>query len=381
MVGGAGAAGGAEDRAGAPSGGSSQGGSGGGAGASGGSASGPPPDDRPQRPPWDPPIPIGEPGWEESTSPLCETNQGMMRAFDVWADDRGVYTFFDTECNPLAGVPCTDTEGSSLQVNDGTGWQWLLDPGLLVPRLSGLPGGPVVLSGERDGQAGIFFLEEDGSVTLSHPLEDTFTVEVFGVAPDRAYALGGRDVLEYRDGAWHQLETLEGRPAALWADEAALVVVGGDQMVLMRTSTEEPLQQLEDVPAGYYTAVWGFGPDDLWLGNSVGQLVHYDGASFERFDTGDPDAADGGITALWGDAGVVYFTTPTAFGRADRDGTEVLFAREPDAAPTDSYFVPTALWGRSADEVFLAISDERFERYACGSAFIVWFDGEAFHQF
>ncbi|MFO7179504.1 MAG: hypothetical protein DIU78_012465 [Pseudomonadota bacterium] len=387
-------AGGENNDAGAPSGGSSAAGSGGVAAAagSGGKASGPPPDNRPPRPAWDPPIPIGEPGWEESTSPLCETNQGSPQAFDVWADDRGVYTFFLTGCNPLGRDPCEGTEGAALHHNDGTGWEWLLDPGILAPRLSGLPGGPIVISGqpgtqpglqpgEAHGPAGIYFLEEDGSLTLSHPLEHDGSAEVFGVASDRAYALDGPEVLEYRDGVWHELETVEGQPLALWADESTLVVVGLDQMVLMRTSPDEPLRRLEDVPAGHYTAVWGFGPDDLWLGNGVEQLIHYDGATFEIFDVGNPDSTDKRISALWGDAGVVYFTTPSAFGRADRDGVEVLFAREPDAARTDPYFGAVSLWGRSANEVFLTLFDGRFTKYACGESFIVWFDGEEFHQF
>ena len=73
--------------------------------------------------------------------------------------------------------------------------------------------------------------------------------------------------------------------------------------------------------------------------------------------------------------------TFTEFGRATLAGAELLFSRSPSAKPSDPYFSPQSLWGKSKDELFLTISDEEFERYACGAAFVVWFDGAKFHQF
>ena len=39
------------------------------------------------------------------------------------------------------------------------------------------------------------------------------------------------------------------------------------------------------------------------------------------------------------------------------------------------------MWGNSATEVFLAVNDNNFKGYTCGSLFLVWFDGTTFHQF
>ena len=73
--------------------------------------------------------------------------------------------------------------------------------------------------------------------------------------------------------------------------------------------------------------------------------------------------------------------TFTEFGRATEAGAELLFARSPSAEPSAPYFSPQSLWGKSKDEVFLAISDQEFAPYACSEAFMVWFDGTKFHQF
>lgn len=341
----------------------------------------PPEDNRPPRPEWDPPVPLGDAGWEESDEPLCEPHQGSTQAFSVWADERGVAAFFATDCNGLAGpVDCLDAEGSALQLNDGSGWRWLYAGGTMVPNLSGLPGGPLVLTGALQGKSGIFFFE-DGEPELSLELEDSSDTRVFGVNAELAYAISGQDVLEYRAGKWTTLETLDTRPMALWGDEEVLVVVGLDQTFFRRSTATGRLEPLPGALAGDYTSVWGFGADDLWAGNGVGQLVHYDGKSWEAVPTGSRDTTGSGITSLWGDDGVVFFTTFTEFGRADGDQVELLYQRDADAAASDPYFTPHSLWGRSKNEVFLSISDDRFEQYKCGSAFITWFDGDVFHQF
>jgi hypothetical protein len=345
-----------------------------------GSSLTPPADDRPARPAWDPPIPLGSSGWEDSTEPLCEPHQGSTQVFSVWADARGVSAFFSADCNPLAEQVCTGSKGSALQFNDGTGWKWLYQAGTIVPQLSGLPGKAIVLTGVLDGRSGIFLLE-DGKLTLSHPLEDASQTKVFGVGPELAYATVGAEVMRYRAGQWDLLQALPEQPLALWADEQTLAVVGGNQTFLVKDGNSGKLTQLADTPAGTYTAVWGFGADDLWAGNSEGQLVHYDGAAWTTIETGSQDSTGSGITGLWGDSGVVYFTTFTEFGRVDARGVELLYARDRGASPSEPYFSPQSLWGRSATEVFLTLSDERFEQYACGSAFIVWFDGKEFHQF
>jgi hypothetical protein len=68
-----------------------------------------PVDNRPPRPAWTPPFttPVGTPGWQQSTEPLCDANQGAwsLGAFDVWADHRGVFALVGSGCQPGLGVP------------------------------------------------------------------------------------------------------------------------------------------------------------------------------------------------------------------------------------------------------------------------------------
>lgn len=337
-------------------------------------------DDRPPRPAWNPPLPLGEPGWMSSVNPICETFQGDVLAFDVWADTSAVYVLFVTNCNTLVGN-CFGTQGTSLQRNDGSGWKpfYQFPPGP-VPRLAGFPGGPIVLTAVVNAQPGIYFLD-NGTLTLSHALDDLTDVTVFGVRPGLAYARHGADILEYRDGTWATLATLAASPLGVWGNEDLVAVAGLNQTIVVERRGGTTFEALPAVPAGDYGAIWGFAADDLWAGNSVGQLVHYDGAAWQIVETGSHDKSGTGITALWGDGGSLYFTTFTEFGRADRQGASLLFARDAAAAGSDPFLSPMSLWGKSATEVFLTLSDEAFAHYACGSSFLVWFDGARFHQF
>jgi len=338
-------------------------------------------DERPARPAWMPPIPLGEPGWESSREPLCETHQGRTEVFDIWADENAVYAWFVTDCDALSDGQCLGTKGSALQRNRGTGWAPVLFSSSSVPRLSGLPGGPVVLTGGLDGRSGVFFVGDDGSVSLSRAISGREErAQFFGVDATFGYLADGRQLLSYADGAWSDIATLPQEPLAIWGDRKAFVAVGLDQTVVTVLAGTHEVVPLPDVPAGNYGAVWGAAQNDLWLGNSANQLVHYDGKTWTRIETGSQDTAGAGITHLWGAGKTVYFTTFSEFGRATVSAAELLL--KPSAGPTAMRPMMThALAGRSDKEVFLNLQDWAFDDYRCGSAMIVWFDGEEFHQF
>lgn len=345
--------------------------SGGGQGGVGGIVA--PVDTRPPAPEWEPPIPLGEPGWEESTTPLCEPYLGNLAAFDVWADDRGVYALFAASCNPFVATSCATEGGGSLQFNDGTGWQRLFQTKSLADvRLTGFPNGPLVLSGEIDGQSGIYFFE-DGKLSLSYRPETQSAPDVFVAGPDLAYALVENDVIEYRAGSWNPIESLPTRPTAIWASGETLVVVSNDQIYL-KDGKGGKLEALPDVPVGTYTSIWAFSADDFWVGNDLGQLVHYDGKDWTVLESGASDLNDAAIRAMWGEDQVLYFASYASFGRVDENGVELIVS---DSSELDAQ----SLWGRSTAEVFFTVKDMAFDSYACGGAFILWFDGSEFHQF
>jgi hypothetical protein len=371
--------------AGSGSGGTTSGSAGAGAGAPNAGSAGEgnlerPSDNRPARPTWNPPLPLGEPGWKGSEEPLCESHQGGTLAFTVWADNRGVYAFFVADCDGLSSKSgCSGTKGSALQFNDGTGWQWLYQAGTSVPSLAGLPNGPVALTGSIAGESGVFFLDE-GMPRLSLPLPADASANVFGVNAELAVAKSVRDVLTYRAGEWRDTATLPFEIYDIWADAENVIAVGPDQSIFLRQG-EGKFEPLPQVPAGDYTSVWAFGSKDIWAGNSQNQLVHFDGSRWQTIETASHDATGSGIIGMWGDGGVVYFITFTEFGRADELGARLIYERAPSAAPSEPYLTASSLWGRSKDEVFLTFDDAAFKDYRCGSSFIVWYDGAEFHQF
>jgi hypothetical protein len=373
----------------AASGGSASGGSAsGGNGAGGTGAVQEPVDTRPARPAWVPPFTakLGTPGWQQSTQSICETNQGWGLTFGVWADTRGVYALLAVGCNEPADIPC-GKDGASLKFNSGSGWQLVhqfappptATPGYneeVMGLWSGFPGGPLLMSGTLADQTGIYFV--DGS-DLAFQTAMPTTNGAFVAGSDLAYVIDSTRLLKYSAGTWSTLGEATGTLEAVWADSQSVVVVGENQTILMQ-SGDGPLTALPNVPAGNYTSVWAFGASDIWTGNSIGQLVHYDGKAWRAIPTGSIDTRFG-VIKLWGADGIVYFITPAEMGRWNGSSVDMLL--EPPAG-TDftaypGYFI--GLWGRSAQEVFVAMWDRRYLDYACGENFLLWFDGSQFHQF
>jgi hypothetical protein len=197
----------------------------------------------------------------------------------------------------------------------------------------------------------------------------------FAVGPDlTAYVIDEARLLKYSGGSWATVGDLGDQLGleAVWAGPDGAIVAGYNQTVATQTGTA-PLTLMSGVPVGEYRAVWAFGPNDLWLGNSANQLLHYDGKKWTIHATGAKSA--NGIRRLWGVSGVVYFTTGLEFGRWNGSQVEILL----QAAGDIDLF--GTIWGRSANEVFIAVRDWTYRDYACGTAFILWFDGTQFHQF
>ncbi len=292
---------------------------------------------------------------------------GGSRGYDVWADTRGVHVLVATACNPLAGS--CGLPGIELHLNDGTGWQLVqrVEATDSRPKLSGLPGRAIIT---YEDECGISILE--GGTTTCTPL-DTFVSHVFGVDSQSAFALSTEllrdgDLIELVGTSWVSTGLRVSSPGALWAD-ATHVHVGALNTVHVYERAGGTTVELPNVPAGQYTGMWSFGANDVWLGNLVGQVLHYDGATWDVFT-----ASTGGhaIAQMWGSAGEVFFRTAgREFGRVTSSGPETLL--------TD--VTVEGLWGLSPTEVFITLSDGTFSDFKCGEYFMLWFDGAAFHQF
>jgi hypothetical protein len=330
---------------------------------------------------------LGMPGWQQSTQPICEANQGRDLAFDVWADTRGVFALFNVGCTEVA--PC-GKDGASLKFNAGSGWQLVhqfappptANPGINMEPMhlwSGFPGGSLVMSGTLMDQTGLYFV--DGSNLTFQTAQTDRMSGAFVVGSDLAYAIDGMHLLKYSAGTWSAVGEATSSLSAVWADSQSVVVVGDDQTILMQ-SGDGPLTALPNVPAGNYYSVWAFGASDIWTGNSIGQLLHYDGKAWTVIIIPAGSTIGSGVRKLWGADGMVYFITDGEMGRWNGSSVDMLL--EPPAGTTKFSVFPgyfTGIWGRSAQEVFVAMSDVRYSEYACGGNFMLWFDGSQFHQF
>ena len=335
--------------------------------------------DRPSN--WTPPFaaPMGDPGWQDSTSPICETAFGYDSAFNVWADERGVFAMASSACSD-GNYPCTVFD-ASVQLNSGTGWQlfhqFAADTTGYPALLGGFSRGPLIVEGTFNKQSGLAFLDQNGLTFQGEMGEPAFALSGNAGSGDLAYAFNGDQMFKYSAGTWSQAGAVGPYMRSVWTDGQTVIAVGDDQAVFIG-QVSGGLTTVANVPLGDYKAVWGLGPNDFWLGNSAGQLMHFDGSKWQAHDTG---SLDYGIRQLWGDSGIVYFVTQTEFGRWNGSGVEMLL--KPPVGTNLSKYPGSfgRFWGRSVNEVFLPLRDSRYKDYTCGSAFMLYYDGAQFHSF
>jgi len=328
---------------------------------------------------WTPPFttPLAAPGWQQSTTPICDTNQGSDSAIDVWADERGVFAL-------LASSHSDGRQDTSVQLNGGSGWQpyyrFASDEARTVRLWGGFPGSSLLVTGEFGDPDGLAFLDQNGWVFQKTLLQSfgLFAAGKDASGADRAYIVSGTQLLKYAGGNWSTVGEGSRLLMATWADDKIVVAVGPDQTVLMGP-TDDQLAPVAGVPAGDYMAVWGFSSTDIWLGNSGGQLVHFDGSKWQPHDTGS--RTPGGILQLWGDSGILYFSTAAEFGRWNGSSVEILLKPPADVGIYNVAGTVGRFWGRSAKEVFIPVRDSTYKNYVCGTAFMLWFDGVEFHSF
>ena len=341
-----------------------------------------PVDTRPTSPRWTPPFsePVGAPGWQQSTSPICDANQGVASIFDVWADERGVFAMVADECR-TGPCPTSGPSGSaSLKFNAGSGWQlfYQFAPGdSSYPHLwGGLSGGPLLVTGTLGQQIGAAWIDNG---TLVFEKEFGYVTGGFAAGPldqPQAYVIDQREVFVGAGGNWSSVGKTDSVLSSVWSDGSTVIAVGGGQTMLMGPR-EGPLASVTGVPAGDFTALWAFGPNDIWLGNTAAQLAHYDGSKWKIYSTGAQD----NILNLWGASGTLYFSTASEFGRWNGSSVEILLS-PPAGVDLSTYPAQFGrFWGRSATDVFIPLRDSRYASYACGGAFLLWYDGATFHPF
>jgi len=367
----------------------------------------PPPDgtwDPPFDATWDLPVDnLGEPGWRDSTDPFCRDSGWYVMSWDVWSDTRGVFAIV-VEMNPGPSTWPTDDPAmapgrSYVAFNDGTGWSERFveltgfEDSMCTGDLTGIPGG-TLLRRIQDG-----FMCGEGTMTDGGlTLENMVAQALFVVDDTLAYAILSSGLLLYYDGAgWgpYPPDPIPYGASILWADRSSIFVAGSSGVIMSEEGEGWRIHDtgtIEDV-----STLWGFGPDDVWAGTYSGSLLHLSGGIWQRVDW--PDMGDSSdpmscrhrgdsITGMWGSGGVLYFHTSNQIAMWDGAGFTVL-----GYWPGVDVDLPggghdcggrigvNAIWGNSADEVFLAVTDPGRTISDCGAEMLLWWDGHAFHWF
>jgi hypothetical protein len=317
-----------------------------------------------------------EPGWRSSTGIFATDRcaNASVESHAVWSDASGVFLLVSTSVNQLANQ--SGVQGSLLVHNDGTGWQplytdthpvggWVFDRGL-TGRLGGAlllyPGDCPLRLVTADSSTCAPLSAPDGSESLLRPQD------VFVVNDALAYVLDHPRVWRSNGVEWTVLADIAGASSltAIWADESTVVVAGTRQDIYVYKASDPRFVRQAGVPAGDYYALWGFGPNDLWAGNNGGQLVHFDGVSWQVVRR---DAACFGeaVHGLWGADGVLFILTPNELARWDGNGFATLASASCDSRSFRD------IWGNSPTEVFVSLSTPM-----CS---VAWFDGHTMRQF
>lgn len=310
---------------------------------------------------------VGEPGWRQSTEPLCE-DAFESQGFDLWSDERGVFVRPWRRCDPeLLDRGCLG-DGTSVWWNDGSGWQrfFSADTTLRSSAVYGQPGGDVLVTTDS---CDLLRLDGADDATCLVAGSEDQVVHFAAVDGERAYLTRNNEVWSGQDGSWELLEALPRLPTDLWANEE-VVVAAAVNAVYVRGAGDVAFRPLPGAPAGYYMAVWGFGAEDLWLGNTSGWLVHWDGAEWTHRPSGSID----GIAQLWGSDGVLFFRSTSTFGRVVAGDPEILFSTQSTYTNqlTPNTFLQS-MWGSGPEEVFLSL-DRGGVQSSC-VAELLFFDG------
>jgi hypothetical protein len=339
----------------------------------------------PPPPPWVPPFDaedVGEPGWKQSTEPLCP-GVGELAYGSVWSDSRGVFvstTVYSQGMEPGGGM-CVGCPYVKIQHNDGTGWSTLEDNDLYGQhRIKGFEGGKLVLfgSGQKiDSPSNLCGLAVlDGSTLTCQPVDGVTDVAVTGTS---AYAALQGQLIRYDGTSWGPVPVaFPGQPDLyqLWANEEVVIGTGtaAGRMFSLRGTTwaVEDTRTLET-----FTSVFGLASNDIWAGTAQEHLFHYDGSAWTQVSwPGSGCGQLSGIVPMWGKDGVMYFATATSIARWNGTSVEVIAQWDCNTRST----VVAGLWGNSPTELFVLMLDFSERQGSCGSQFLMHYDGTKFHR-
>ncbi|MBI5486397.1 MAG: hypothetical protein HY905_03605 [Deltaproteobacteria bacterium] len=365
-----------------------------------------------------PPVPDAGTGWRDSSEPwappprVAEDCQWQNYAFDLWPGSDGLYALY--------AVRFTRHEiarSLEVRVNGGDGWTGYFsgDSPCYTPRyLAGTIGEALIAAGTTvDTSSTVGTLAAISPEGLRQLVECDVppVTNAFVVSDTLAYATvpapDAVPVLRFDGEGWSEM--VEGpipvvRPLPLlWADDDDLFMAGGGGLVVSREGTGWYIHDIgttNDV-----VSLWGFDGDDVWAGDTSGELFHFDGTTWASVAwpnvaaTGNLcDSAVHAALGLWGSDGVLYISAGdldpehagvdpvgAVSGSGDAivryDGAFEVIAHWPPSNRAVCENDGVKIWrvrGTSANEVFVMAEGRPDPVTGCKRPFVLLWDGSEF---
>jgi hypothetical protein len=330
---------------------------------------------------WDPSIELlGDAGWRDSTEPWCPGTGEQMRSYDVWSNEETVHVII-SETVLLDGYY---QDVNHIYKNSGTGWE-------LVHEASAASIGAedttcfINITGTLNSQ---ILLWGTGTLcTLAYLYEGMIDWEptlrvydVFVVNDELAYAIadmaGSIKAVRFLDGTWEPIPVeIPYSVNNIWGNDSVIFLVGSDGTIM--SIIEERLTIHDSGTIEDITAVWGFSPNDVWVGQESGMLRHFDGTIWTEVDWPRVDGQN--ISGMWGTDSTLFFHTAHTIAAWSGGIVRVLGRWLPDDEHPGIGIA--SVWGNSTEEVFLSVIDNGHYSEACGPEYLLWWDGSEFHWF
>lgn len=311
----------------------------------------------------EPEPPLGHNPWQESDEPFCQSGGEVFehRPVDLWSQPGSVYLMVD----------------SQIYANHGTGWALVTDSGRANSGgLTGFADGLLVRYGSATARCGIEFVDSEGNDSCAAAISSADAVYV--VHGTLALAAEGHKLFRYEGEHWVASASLDSSAwvLSLWGTESTLLLATTEGAYVSHGSGAPVLQDLPvtDVSAGatYPTSVWGFSDEELWVGNSEGELFHRQDGSWTLAWSSNSTDECRAITGMWGHGGQLFVTTLNSVYTVETGGHVRRLAHRPCDPEGRAGF--WSIWGNSAEEVFVA-EQKGGESGACGRVELSWFDG------
>lgn len=351
--------------------------------------------------PKPPPIEdLGDPGWHESTTPWVGEDHDIQSVFAVWSRPEAVYVIH-------GGFPASGHVGSPpyphqlrISSNDGSGWKTQLawgvpgigGAGMSYTLFTGFPDGRLLVGGDFTASAGLVSLiDGQQSTDLAFSSHSAFVVD-----NELAYAASDHEkkIMRYDADHWEPLPVDSPYEISrLWADQTSLFGVGPHGTVVSLEADGWHVHDIGSVDS--LSQVWGFGPDDVWVAGASADhnLSHWNGQTWSPVDwpLHNPTDPSGWTTVegMWGADGVLFFHTRWEIVRCTSSPLQCeQIAYWPCTAFTEGEIqdckgsvVIQSMWGNSPQELFFAVSATPESAGHPEDAYLLWYDGVAFHWF